>query len=319
MRKSCRKRFDHSGFTLVELLVVIAIIGILVALLLPAVQAAREAARRSSCQNHIRQIGVAINNYLSANKSLPPAGWANLGGAAKYPSGVSVHGLLLPYLEETANDDELKKIIVNNLTALEMRPIVTYICPSSTTAGLYTAGTTVAYVQHYNPVLGPKGANYWGGPPYTPAPIKVFGGLADTGALIIAGSNPAAGYVSNKPVKLAKVTDGTSKTFALGEMSWDRGVLAAYWLRSTLGPGSDDDGAYCCRNLAYPLNSAPYKDLSGTTTITLLNDVSFGSMHPGGAHFLLVDGSGHFFSDSVEMSILQALATRSGGEEASVP
>jgi prepilin-type N-terminal cleavage/methylation domain-containing protein len=319
MRKAYHRSVCNGGFTLVELLVVIAIIGILVALLLPAVQAAREAARRTSCKSNLRQIGVAIQNYLSANKTLPPAGWHNLGGAAKYPSGVSVHGLLLPYLEETANDDELKKIIVNNLTALEMRRIATYVCPSSTAAGAYASGTTLAYVQHYNPVLGPKGVNYWGGQAYTPAPIKVHGGLADTGALIITGSNPAAGYVSNKPVKLTKVTDGTSKTFAVGEMSWDRGVLAAYWLRSTLGPGSDDDGAYCCRNLAYPINSAAYKDLSGTTTITLLNDVSFGSMHGNGAHFLLVDGSAHYLDESVEMSILQAFATRSGSEQASIP
>lgn len=319
MRRFHRERFGRLGFTLVELLVVIAIVGILVALLLPAVQAAREAARRSSCKNNLRQIGVAINNYLSANKTLPPAGWHNLGATAKYPSGVSVHGLILPYLEETANDAELKKIIVYSLTVLEQRRIATYICPSGASGGQYEASGTLLYVQHYNPVLGPKGVNYWGGPAYAPSPIKAHGGLADTGALIIAGSNAAAGYISKKPIKLAKVTDGTSNTFALGEMSWDRGVLAAYWLRSTLGPGPDDDGAYCCRNLTYPLNSAPQRDLSGTTIVTLLNDVSFGSMHGNGAHFLLVDGSAHFFADSVEMSILQAFATRSSGEEASEP
>jgi prepilin-type N-terminal cleavage/methylation domain-containing protein/prepilin-type processing-associated H-X9-DG protein len=318
MRKSCEGESRHVGFTLVELLVVIAIIGILVALLLPAVQAAREASRRSSCKNNLKQIGVAINNYLSAQTTLPPAGWHNLGATAKYPSGVSVHGLILPYLEETANDEELKRIIVYNLTVLEQRRIATYVCPSSATNGQYDGAGTVNYVQHYNPVLGPKGVNYWGGPPYTPSPIKTYGGLADTGALIITGSNPSAGYISRKPLKLAKVTDGTSKTFALGEMSWDRGVIAAYWLRSTLGPGPDDDGAYCCRNLAYPLNSAPQRDYAGNI-VTLLNDVSFGSMHQGGAHFLLVDGSVHFFSDSVEMSILQAFATRAGNEDAALP
>jgi prepilin-type N-terminal cleavage/methylation domain-containing protein/prepilin-type processing-associated H-X9-DG protein len=318
MRKNRDVKGRYTGFTLVELLVVIAIIGILVALLLPAIQAAREAARRSSCQNNLKQIGVAINNYLTAQKTLPPAGWHNLGATAKYPSGVSVHGLILPYLEETANDDELKRIIVFNLTVLETRKISAYVCPSSTTNGMFDGAGTVNYVQHYNPVLGPKGINYWGGPAYTPSPIKTYGGLADTGALIIAGSNPAAGYVSRKPLSVAKVTDGTSKTFALGEMSWDRGVIAAYWLRSTLGPGPDDDGAYCCRNTAYPLNSAPQKDAAGNV-VTLLNDVSFGSMHPGGAHFLLVDGSVHFFSDSVEMSILQAFSTRAGAEAAALP
>src|SRR5262245_3563702 len=107
---------DRAGFTLVELLVVIAIIGILVALLLPAVQAAREAARRSQCNNNLKQIGVALHNYLSAKRKLPPGGWKNLGPSGKFPSGVSVHGLILPYLEETANEDELKQIVVFNLT-----------------------------------------------------------------------------------------------------------------------------------------------------------------------------------------------------------
>ena len=83
MRKAYCRRFERGGFTLVELLVVIAIIGILVMLLLPAVQAAREASRRSSCKNNLKQIGVAIHNYLSAIKTLPPAGWHNRGGSVQ--------------------------------------------------------------------------------------------------------------------------------------------------------------------------------------------------------------------------------------------
>lgn len=295
---------SSGGFTLVELLVVIAIIGILVALLLPAVQSAREAARRSQCVNNLKQVGLATLNYEQANRLLPPAGWKNVGGS--YPSGVSVHGLILPYLEEGARETELKQTVIHNLTAAERKQVNVYLCPSGFAISLDYPGDSsnpagVYFVQHYNPVLGAKGINLWGGPAYPLTGGTGYGQYATSGALIL-----------DKPLKMSKVTDGTSKTFLFGEMSWDMG-LYAFWPRSTSG-GADANLSYCCRNLASPLNSN-----RRAADDSNLNDISFGSMHAGGGHFLLLDGSVQFFDELTELRILQAFATRAGDEQTGLP
>ena len=302
LRQARSTLLHSSGFTLVELLVVIAIIGVLVALLLPAVQAAREAARRTHCVNNLKQIGLAILNYEHAKRYLPPAGWKNaLGGATKgYPEGTSLHGLILPFLEETNVEAGLQQETVYLDTVAESRRIETYLCPSCLKVS--SGSPTLLYNQHYNPVLGAKGTNLWGGPNYILTGNLTYGGYANTGALIF-----------HRPLKISKITDGTSKTFAVGEMSWEHGRLNTRWVRSTSG-GSDNDASYCCRNQVYGLNSVQMaNDLSN------MNDFSFGSAHPGGGHFLLVDGSVHFFPETVEVRTLQAFATRAGGEIDTLP
>jgi prepilin-type N-terminal cleavage/methylation domain-containing protein/prepilin-type processing-associated H-X9-DG protein len=303
----------RNGFTLVELLVVIAIIGILIALLLPAVQAAREAARRTQCCNNLKQVGLAILNYENSNSSLPPAGWTTPAGPRKgLPEGLSMHALILPYLEQSAVKGELISEIVSQGTTPEYYRIDAYLCPSEPRQ-FYTYGQPGdpsgwipgrdLYVQHYNAVLGAKGTNLWGGANYTV--FGMCGGLADTGALIF-----------DHPLTIATVLDGTSNTFALGEVSWDNN-MHCYWPRSTFTQDSVfvDNGKPCSysgRNQIYPLNSVKM-------VFSVLNDFSFGSKHPGGANFSFVDGSVHFFQETVDLKILQAYATRGNGEPATLP
>jgi prepilin-type N-terminal cleavage/methylation domain-containing protein/prepilin-type processing-associated H-X9-DG protein len=305
----------RSAFTLVELLVVIAIIGILVALLLPAIQAAREAARRTQCTNNLKQLGLAILGFENDKKTLPPAGYQNPGPFTPntgYPQGVSMHGLVLSYMEEAQTKVVVDRgKFINGLTEAEEIRIPGYQCPTAKhelSEYVYVAdspsGKGPFYSQHYNPVLGPKGTNLSGGEEYKVTGGKLndltYGGFSEQGALII-----------GKPKRLSKVVDGTSKTFALGEMSWERGFINALWPRSTTGGGSNF-GSYCCRNLLYRINDQDLAQVSPRS-----NDVSFGSDHPSGANFLLVDGSVQFLADATELQILQAYASCAGSETSS--
>ena len=130
---------------------------------------------------------------------------------------------------------------------------------------------------------------------------------AINGALIIDANVFGVGRL--KPVRLSQVSDGMSNTFAVGEMAWLEGFNWGAWPRSTSG-GSGTWLSYCCRNVAYPIHEFRY-DPSVSFDY---NDISFGSEHPGGCHFLMLDGSTHFFSEDTELVVLQAFATRDGGE-----
>lgn len=195
---NCRK-VRHPAFTLVELLVVIAIIGILVALLLPAVQSAREAARRIQCVNNLRQLGIAIHNYESSSGVLP-CGSPQVFGNAGY---LSAHAQLLPYLEEGAVEQfvDFNKgpFDIDNLRAASQQPSV-FLCPSD---GLPSAPHAMGWTNyHVNCGIwvyltgwdGPFGPNYLVHP-------------------TAAWADPPTEYV-----RLAQISDGTSKTSAFAEV-----------------------------------------------------------------------------------------------------
>jgi prepilin-type N-terminal cleavage/methylation domain-containing protein/prepilin-type processing-associated H-X9-DG protein len=214
-RKGRLGRQRSPGFTLVELLVVIAIIGILVALLLPAVQAAREAARRAQCVNNLKQLGIAIQNLQTANRVLPPlaaySGSMDLLGDGPYRGvkGATIFYWMLPYLEETAVFDKAKKdgqmaVVAATVTGVATIPIRALLCPSDPT-GAYSSGLAQS---NYG------GAGEWAVSCYA-ANYLVFG-------------NPNAGTTSTGSKQLQLRTegrasygktfvDGTSKTIMFAE------------------------------------------------------------------------------------------------------
>ncbi len=217
----------RKGFTLVELLVVIAIIGILVALLLPAIQSAREAARRTECASNLKQLGLAMQTYHDIWKQFPLPGYiANQMGWTNS---------ILPQIEQQALADRINNNASswNDASKLEAASnrIGTYICPSSTepktkaTAEVWPAGSsTLLWTVHYYGILGPWGTNSATGQAYKCVnTTEAFGGECQQGVMWQ--------YASN----LRDVIDGTSNTYLLGEMSWKDMPYYRNWIRGKYG------------------------------------------------------------------------------------
>ncbi len=217
------RSFSRRGFTLVELLVVIAIIGILIALLLPAVQAAREAARRSQCTNNLKQLGLALQNYHDTARSFPPSGVLAGDRNLTAPTSVAAATLpyhhtwlvgLLPFMEQTPLYDSinLQRPIWQQQTAVQTQ-IPTLLCPSSPLVDL--SGTrNIAYTEY----AGSEGYHWWTGMTYSststdPNNVAIHTALQATQpALDISGL-----FAITKTRRIADVTDGTSNTVVVAE------------------------------------------------------------------------------------------------------
>jgi type II secretory pathway pseudopilin PulG len=300
---------------LVELLVVIAIIGVLVALLLPAVQAAREAARRSACTNNLRQLGIAFHNYHSAKDSFPP------GGDSQSQLAWTVYSL--PYYEQGNVYNITDRGVGNYLEADKNGPQFTridvFLCPSQpehdrSNLGVPPSGGTdqidgiAPFTLHYYGVMGPKGTNGYSNSPYAmvpPSGSEQHGGHALQGMLL-----------RDDPVSVKDVTDGASNTFMVGEMSWTGFNGYRGWGRGSSILKKAVDGEQ--------RGSAEYATKNVVTTINLgppaiFNDAAFGSEHPQGANFLFGDSRVVFLQDSIDHSLFLALASRNGEETVALP
>jgi len=289
----------HRAFTLVELLVVIAIIGILIALLLPAVQAAREAARRSQCQNHLKQWGIALHSFHDTYKKLPAGGYPDVsGGFYRVMSGFVP---LLPFVEQTTIYDkfDIRQNIAhaNNAEALKQTVPIMF-CPSrrgpTVTSNIsrgdyaFSAGGEGSHIN--TPNLEPSGTSTY------------FKGM----------------FSQCDKVRFALITDGLSNTIAMGEKRIEEYRDAS----GTLIDGATVDyidgpqyrwGYHATRNMKSPLNrplvTSSWNDL----------DANFASRHPGGAHFLFGDGAVHFLSETINWDTYQNLANRADGNPVTVP
>lgn len=302
-RSQCRV---SAGFTLVELLVVIAVMSILIALLLPAVQAARESARRNSCLNNMRQIGIATLNYESAFKLLPHSGQ---GLTKDVPPKTefnlqSTFTLLLPYLEETSTADRIDRKVAYNASeknrTLSQISIETFVCPTnqlrderkdSLGYGCVDYGPTI----HCNidPTTG-KPSSKW----------------------------IALGALGLKPQPISKVKDGTTNTLVMAEDCGRHEEMGSLYEDPVEGGvrkqwrWADPDNAF---GVSWTINKfmRPWggpEECPWATMNCGPNDEIF-SFHPGGAHGVFCDGHAIFMQEEMDHVVLRALVSRAGGED----
>lgn len=322
------------AFTLVELLVVIAIIGVLVALLLPAIQSAREAARRMQCTNNLKQIGLAALNYESARGELPPASTAHPNPGT---NGYSWHMLILPYAEFGNVSDSIEREIEANTTTSGNRrgggsttnvpgpydipgladlDLPIYTCPSDgeTFDDLQAASGNQWLSSNYAAVAGSA---------YARGDQEQYVGSAGT----LAGPTNLDGamfYDSN--IELKRISDGLSNTYLVGERwyqlrAWPVGIRRAgatsdvYYMYSaknidgSIPPNGEFSAGYYLSHVIYG-NDPPMPD--GGQQILSLNDLYWGSYHSGGLNFGRVDGSVDFVSEDIDPAAYEDMASRNG-------
>jgi prepilin-type N-terminal cleavage/methylation domain-containing protein/prepilin-type processing-associated H-X9-DG protein len=303
----------RTAFTLTELLVVMAIIGTLVSLLLPAVQQARESARQTACQNHLRQLGLALQHFHNSHQVFPPSGWTV--ASASNPAGkfVGWRALVLPHLEQAALQSRYDFSIHwwegTNLD-LAGQQLKVFLCPSVPQRTSVTAA-----------IAKP------------PRPAMTFSaplGLTDYEALM--GVQPTVNpglYATpqanrsvlfrNAAIRMAEISDGTSQTIVVVECSARplvyRGRTPRHDLTNDQGYGwIDSEGAF---SLDGATSDGVLQGLGALVTprgINATNENEPYSFHPAGAYFLFADGHVGFLAESIPLDVLAALSTRAGGE-----
>jgi len=328
----------HRGFTLIELLVVIAIIAILIALLLPAVQQAREAARRTQCRNNMKQIGLALHNYHDVAQCFPPASCFesySMGGTTMW-----VH--IMPYIDQANvynrvnHNRYLYNVPRTDPDAVAANTIIPiYYCPSTNYVKTYNyfgyAGTGWSFNDHgmveYMMIAGsdrcPNGRS-----PCSPLIVDrgVSGPISAGGTFMYTRCHRSAALVS-----IAKIKDGTSNTMGIGEYS---GTTTGQVTTPYGGGGDDAPGPYILaenvaggeavpgcgwnylvRTIGPPPNArwfynSSLSDGDPRNVVGPFHTAALHSQHTGGIHILMMDGSARFLSQNVDLTTYKNLADK---------
>jgi prepilin-type N-terminal cleavage/methylation domain-containing protein/prepilin-type processing-associated H-X9-DG protein len=328
----------RSGFTLIELLVVIAIIAVLISLLLPAVQSAREAARRAQCVNNLKQIGLGLHNFESANTFFPPSGIRgsgvcrpmniNVGPNGKVPQdGTSTSSYvfthILPYMEQQAlyasYNIKMDFRRADNSTAVATL-IPTLLCPSS------------ANGEKYHEFSDANGDATLCGGPFTGVRTAVTdyaisngieANLAASGMVDLTDAGQysmlqnVTGGEPDNITRIAQVTDGLSNTIMMSEDAGRPNLFKAGGrLASTAAPGEGSAGGWADYDTGYTLHSYTYdgSKYPGPCFTSCYNGNEDFSFHPGGGNYLMGDGSVRFIKGTTDIRIYVRLLTRAMGE-----
>jgi prepilin-type N-terminal cleavage/methylation domain-containing protein len=284
------------GFTLVELLVVIAIIGVLIGLLLPAIQSARESGRRVLCQNHLRQFGVALHGYYASHEHFPPGYLAN--SQDYWFPHWSWSSYILPYVEEGSAYKALgvetqqfgNGATLAPATAATQRPMSLFTCPSDR-GGALNDQKDFHGKSNYRGVMGN----------ITMLNTDYATAMTENGVIYM-----------NSNISTGKITDGTSHTLIVGECtlsSLDPGHIGAIWagMHGSIAIPDSSNEDICISDAMWWINSDPNWCINGTGL------QAFGSNHFGGASFCFADGSIHFLRTEIDGTTLENLAARNDG------
>lgn len=297
------------GFTLIELLVVIAIIAILIALLLPAVQQAREAARRSQCKNNLKQIGLAFQNYHDTFNTFPP-GYVDERGSGGTIADNEGHwawsAMILPYLDQAPLYNQMNPGSTTASTALNdanvrtsmQQPLTVFRCPSDTGPNLNGNGG--------QEIQADSGTNYG-------LPVSNYVASNNNRTLrqsrstngANGGSAATGAFWRDSNLRFRDITDGSSNTILVGERSYKVGTVDFYagtlYAAREFGGTGGPEQASGNQGLIAIFGASTYA-INPASPSTVSTRQAFSSQHTGGAHFVLADGAVRFISENINLN-----------------